>query len=67
MTMGSFDGAETCELVGLYLLHKLTTFIPAQSVGLYRDDGLAYATNTNGSELDRLRKKIYACFKEEGF
>merc|ERR1712115_703388 len=23
ITMGSFDGAEVCELVGLYLLHKL--------------------------------------------
>ena len=22
--MGSYDGAEICELVGLYLLHKLT-------------------------------------------
>ena len=25
VTMGSFDGAEVCELVGLYILHILST------------------------------------------
>ena len=37
--MGSFDGAQVCELVGLYMLSQmthLTNFTP----GLYRDDGL---------------------------
>ena len=24
ITMGSFDGAECCEIVGLYLLHKIS-------------------------------------------
>ena len=37
--MGSFDGAEVCELVGLYLLSQLQHL--AMNVGLYRDDGLA--------------------------
>ena len=27
VTMGSFDGAEICELVGLYLLDKLSSLI----------------------------------------
>ena len=40
VTMGSFDGAETCELVGLYLLSKLPPEYSTE-VGLYRDDGLA--------------------------
>ena len=40
VTMGSFDGAETCELVGCYLLSLLTTKY-GQNIGLYRDDGLA--------------------------
>ncbi|GFR64589.1 DNA polymerase [Elysia marginata] len=39
VTMGSFDGAETCELVGLYLLSQLQHL--DIKVGLYRDDGLA--------------------------
>ena len=39
--MGSFDGAELCELVGLYLLSKLETLLGKPAVGLYRDDGLS--------------------------
>ena len=27
VTMGSFDGAEICELVGLYILYKLEIYI----------------------------------------
>ena len=38
VTMGSFDGAETCELVGSYLLSKLSP--QYRKLGLYRDDGL---------------------------
>ena len=40
-TMGSFDGAEVCELVGLYILSKLQALLGQANVGLYRDDGLA--------------------------
>ena len=65
VTMGSHDGAEICELVGLYLLDKLSAIIKKDSVGLYRDDGLAVIENANGPLLDRLRKKIVALFREE--
>ena len=43
--MGSYDGAEVCELVGLYILDKLTNgkeaIFEKNKVGIYRDDGLA--------------------------
>ena len=39
--MGSYDGAEISELVGLYMLHKLEDIIPQKHLGIYRDDGLA--------------------------
>ena len=45
VTMGSFDGAETCELVGCYLLSQLTQ-ISDLNIGLYRDDGLAVLNQT---------------------
>lgn len=45
VTMGSFDGAETCELVGCYLLSQLTQ-ISDINIGLYRDDGLAVLNQT---------------------
>ena len=65
-TMGSYDGAEIYELVGLYLLNKLSTVIGKSSVGLYRDDGIAAINNANGWKLERIRKDVIALFKEEG-
>ena len=41
VTMGSFDGAELCKLVGLYILHILGEKYGKHGIGLYRDDGLA--------------------------
>ena len=61
--MGSYDVAEICELVGLYLLKELTNIIPKESVGLCRDDGLAILPNTFGPETERLKKKIRKLFK----
>ena len=66
VTMGSFDGAEICEIVGLYLLDKLSVLLHKEDVGLYRDDGLAVVDNANGPKLDKLRKKIITIFKAEG-
>ena len=39
--MGSFDGAEICRLVGLFMLHNLANVAGAHNIGLYQDDGLA--------------------------
>ena len=58
--MGSFGGAEVCELVGLYLLSKISILINSDNVGLYRDDGLAVIHNANAPRLDSLRKNIIA-------
>ena len=35
------DGAEICELVGLFILNHLSKKFGKESIGLYRDDGLA--------------------------
>ena len=45
VTMGSFDGAEICELVGIYILTHLSKIVPKKNVGLYRDDGLLILRN----------------------
>ena len=66
VTMGSFDGAEVCELVGLYLLDRLSTLIDKRNVGLYRDDGLAAIRGSSGRKFDKLRKDITGLFQEEG-
>ena len=38
--MGSYDGCELCELVGLYIIHKMKLKFPEIDFGLYRDDSL---------------------------
>ena len=50
--MGSFDGVNTCDLVGLYLLDKLSNLIRRENVGLYRDDGLAAINGSIGNVLE---------------
>ena len=40
VTMGTLDGAEICEVLGLYILHKLGEKYGKERIGLYRDDGL---------------------------
>ena len=64
--MGSFDGAETCELIGLYILDILGNKFGKEIFGLYRDDGLACLKNLNGHQSDKLRKDIMKVFKEMG-
>ena len=67
VTMGSYDGAEVCELVGLYLLDQMTTALPTINFGLYRDDGLGSYANMPGPQTERTRKKITKIFKDNGF
>ena len=66
VTMGSFDGAEICELVGLYLLYNMKSEFPELNCGLYRDDGLAYVENISGPQSDRLRKNVIQYFNLHG-
>ena len=63
VTMGSFDGAEVSELVGLYMLDKLTQ--TNLDLGLYRDDGLG-VTNLKGRPLEAKRQQIQQIFRDCG-
>ena len=66
--MGSHDGAEVCELIGIYLLHKITDreegIFEKGNVGLYRDDGLSIV---RGSDVERERttKRLIKIFKDQ--
>ena len=61
--MGSYDRAEICELVGLFLLHKLSTIIPKDLAGLYKN-GLAILQNSSGPNTDRIKKRIIKLFQK---
>ena len=66
VTKGSPDGAEFCELVGIYLLGQLSNIIDKENIGLYRDDGLSVIENANELKLNRWRKDAIPIFHNEG-
>ena len=45
VTMGSYEGAEVCELVRLYSLDQLGSQFNKENIGICRDDGLAAFEN----------------------
>ena len=65
VTMGSYDGAELCELVGIYILHELGKTYGLEISGLYRDDGLQCNRITSGRILERMKKDIIKLFKDK--
>ena len=64
VTMGSFDGAETCELVGAYLLHNIRE-IHDYNFGLYRDDGLGI-TKASPRQTEKVKKNLCDIFGKHG-
>ena len=66
-TMGNYDGAEICELVGTFILSKLGNTMGKKNTGLYRDDGLIVLRNMNARGTYKMRKIIIKMFKEVEF
>ena len=64
-SMGAYDGAEVCELIGIFMLSLLSKHINKNHIGLYRDDGLVILKNTSGPETEKLKKKLQKLFKEK--
>ena len=64
--MESFNGAEICELVGLYMLNILVKRFGRNYIGIYRDDGLAVIPYANGPKIERARKDIIRIFSNNG-
>ena len=58
VAMGCYDGAEVCELVGMYILQKLISEFPEGDIGLYIDDGLACFKNMSARAGDKARKSF---------
>ena len=66
VTQGSYDGAEVCENIGLFLLHSLSNRFGKDNYGLYRDDGLAALSSCSGPQADKARKDLIKIFKDNG-
>ena len=62
---GSYDGAESCELVGLFILAELIKIDKRLNVGIYRDDGLA-CSSASRKQVETFKQKIEAIFRRHG-
>ena len=67
VTMDSFDGAEICEPVGLYIQSNLENMLPKTNFGLCRDDGLIRLRNLNGQQMDKKKKNCHQNFQGHWF
>ena len=66
VTMGSFDGAETCQLViCLNFMLSLLQSELGNNIGLYCDDGLG-VFNKPPREIENTKKEICRIFYEHG-
>ena len=64
LTMGSYDGAETCQLVGAFLLHQITVKY-GNTFGFYRDDGLGISKEPP-RKIELIKKDLCPIFKDHG-
>ena len=65
--MEAYDGAEICELVGIFMLSLLSKKYSSNNIGFYRDDGLSVFRNIIGQQAEKHKKIIQKLFKDEGF
>ena len=66
VTMGSYDGAEVCELIGIFKLSLIGNKYNPNNIGLYRDDGLAVFKKTSGPQSEKIKKTFQRMFKSKG-
>ena len=65
VTMGAYDGAEVCELIGIYMLYLIGKKYDSKNIGLYRDDGLAVLKNVSGPASEKIKKHLQYLFKQK--
>ena len=63
VTMGSWDGAEVCDLTGLFLLSKCQDL--GLNLGLYRDDGLCQCKK-RPQQVENIKKQLCQIFRNFG-
>ena len=51
VTMGTYDGADLCELIAIYIQSLLTNILSKDDMGLYREDGLFILRKTNNKQI----------------
>ena len=60
--VGAYDGAEVCELVGIFIRYQLSHKYNKNNIGLRRDDGLAVFKNISGRQAEKIKKHFQNIF-----
>ena len=63
--MGAYDGAEVCDIVGIYLIAELKKLKLNATVGGYKDDNLAISS-ASPRQTELMKKKICELFRSHG-
>ena len=66
VTMGSYDRAEVCELIRIFMLSLIGNKYNLNNIGLYRDDGLAVFKNTSVLQSEKIKNSFQKIFKNKG-
>ena len=66
VTMASYDGAEVCKLVGLYILDIFIKEFGHDKIGLYGGDRLGCFQNFPAPEFENVKKELCKIFKQSG-
>ena len=65
VTLSSFDSADICEPVDVYILKVFGEKYGKERVGLYRDDILVSFETVSGRQAKKINKEVIKIFKEE--
>ena len=66
VTMGAYNGAEMCKLIGIYMLYLIEKKYDSKNIGLYRDYRLAVFKNVSGPASEKIKKQLQSLFKQKG-
>ena len=62
--MGAYDGAEVCELVGIFILYQLSCKYSKNNIGCYKDDSLVVFKNIRGPQAEIIKKYFQNIFRK---
>ena len=57
VSMGAYDGAEVCELIGILLSNFLGRQCDTKNIGLYRYNKLSIFKNCSGPQIEKIKKR----------
>ena len=59
------DGAQVCELIGIYMLYLKGKQYNSKDIGLYRDDGLAVLKNVSEPASEKTENIYNICLSKK--